>query len=63
MGNRNLLKKKNITNPKPVLYFPHEQSGRAHGQRGRGLLVFILLKAYTGGLLPGRVPYMHSRSA
>ncbi len=39
------------------------QSGRAHGQRGHGLLVFILPKACAGGPLRGRVPYMHSRSA
>lgn len=36
---------------KPVLYFPHEQSGCVHGQRGRGLLVFILPKAYADGSL------------
>ncbi len=46
-----------------VLYFPHEQSGHVHGKRGRGLLVFILPKAYAGGALRERVPYMRSRSA
>ncbi len=48
---------------KPVLYFPHEQSGHVHGQRVRGLLVFVLLKVYAGGPLSGCVPYMPSRSA
>ncbi len=48
---------------KPVLYFPCGQSGRVHGQRRRGLLVFILLKVYAGGPLCERVPYMRSRSA
>ncbi len=48
---------------KPVLYFPHVQSGRVHGQRGRGLLVIRLPKACAGGPLRGRNPYMHSRSA
>ncbi len=46
---------------KPVLCFPHKQSGRIHRQRG--LLVFILPKAYAGGLLRRRVPYMCSRLA